>query len=182
MIPADVDRRSALDAVAARRLRRDGPTLDVVLHTTCRDGSACPPVHGRAMVDTGADRTAVSMDAVRGARPSGSFRALGVTSGEVDLPIYPVRLGFPGTGLPEVAVPEAAGSPHLRDQGIDVLIGREVLGRGRLVYDGRTGRWSLSIDEAEPAQPEPRARPAGVLALAPVAASIILAALVLASR
>jgi hypothetical protein len=124
------------------------------------------------MVDTGADRTAVALDTVAGARPVGHFAALGVTGGETRLPTYGVRLSFPGTSLPEVKVPEAAASPHLRDQGLDVLLGRAELDGGRLVYDGRTGQWGMSLAERASASGASFAAPEGAGALdAPSGAS-----------
>jgi hypothetical protein len=61
----------------------------------------------------------------------------------VDLPVLPLRVEFPGGT--SVEVDEAAGTPHLRAQGLLALLGRDVLGEGRLAYDGPSGTWALDL-------------------------------------
>lgn len=140
-------KRQALDQIVddhlAAQLRRDGPLIDVEIHADCGD-AVCPPVRGRALVDSGADRTAVEFTELDPrARSTGTYWAQGVTSEVVPLPIYPLRVSIPGGG--SVEVDRAAATPHLRSQGLIALIGRDVLGRGQFAYDGPSGRWSLSL-------------------------------------
>jgi len=135
----------SVDELAAQSLRQDGPLLDVELYAMCEDGSLCPPVQGKALVDTGADHTAVDTSALAGARTSGSYLAQGATSEAVRLPIYDVLLGFPGTTLEDVVVEHAAGTAHLKSQGLVALLGRDVLERGVLTHDGPAGAFSLRL-------------------------------------
>jgi hypothetical protein len=103
-------------------------------------------VRGRALIDTGADRTAVEWSAIDdvGALPSGTYRAQGVTSEAITLPAYPLRIEF-GDGLGSVELERVAGTPHLKSQGLLALIGRDVLEQGTLSYDGPSGAYTLAM-------------------------------------
>lgn len=134
-----------LAEASSKSLRADGPLIDVELYFRCGDG-LCRSVRGKALVDTGADRTAVEFteaDAA-GAKPEGSYHAQGVTSEAITLPVYSLKMRFPGTDLPEVNIESAAATPHLKSQGIVALIGRDVLEQVHLGYNGPTGQFSLS--------------------------------------
>ena len=131
--------------VARDALRRDGALVDVVLRAKCADQTECAPVRGRALIDPGASHTAVewsALDAV-GAQPDGSFSAQGPTSGNVSLPTYPLRVEVDGLG--PVDLPRVAATPHLRGQGIDALLGRDVLENSKFTYDGTSGTYKLEM-------------------------------------
>lgn len=130
---------------AAEVLRRDGPLVDVEIRARCADGSACRPVRGKALVDSGADRTAVDTSVMEGVEPDGVYWAQGVTSEAVPLPIYRLKLGFPDTALGELEVERAAGTPHLGSQGLIALLGRDALQHGRFTHDGPSGTFALSL-------------------------------------
>ncbi len=136
---------AAYGELSRKSLRQDGPTIDVTLLAKCEGGRDCAPVRGKALIDTGADRTAVEwsgIDAV-GAKPQGSYRAQGVTSEAITLPSYPVRVEL-GGDLGSVEVDRAAATPHLKSQGLVALLGRDVLEQAELTYDGPSGTYTLA--------------------------------------
>ena len=130
---------------AAEALQKEGALLDVEVHARRADGTACPPVRGRALIDPGADRSAFDSAALECAAPAGSYWAQGVTSESVELPMYDVTLVLPGTSIEPVVVEHAAGTPHLASQGLVGLVGRDVLQHGALAYDGLSGTYALSL-------------------------------------
>ena len=134
--------------VAAAKLRRTGALVDVELHLACNDGSACPPVRGKGLIDGGADRTAVEVSQLDPrARASGTYLAQGATSGPVALPVYPVRLRFPGAPIGDVEIEGAAGTPALKSQGLLALLGRDLLAHGVYTHDGPRGTFELRMPE-----------------------------------
>jgi hypothetical protein len=139
-------------ALSAQALRKDGPLVDVTLHAKCKDDTSCPPIRGKGLIDTGADRTAVEfadLDAID-AVSAGTYFAQGVTSEGVSLPTYPLRveLDDANTG---VDLERVAATPHLRSQGLVALIGRDVLGAPgvKLQYDGAAGTFMLTTPKGE---------------------------------
>src|SRR5512143_1826172 len=82
------------DELTRQALRKDGPLIDVTVHTTCASGRPCPPVRGKALIDSGADRTALELSEFEGVEPAGVYHAQGVTSESVALPVFPARLEF----------------------------------------------------------------------------------------
>lgn len=132
-----------LASESAHGLRKDGPLIKVRIEFVCKSGQ-CKSLVGDALIDTGADRTAVDFSGVpEGVEPSGTFWAQGVTSSSIQLPIYPVTLYFEGTDLPPVHIESAAATPHLKPQGLVALIGRDVLQQVNLSYDGPSGEFAL---------------------------------------
>lgn len=127
------------DELSRSTLRKEGPLLDVTIHAPGME-----PVTGKALVDTGADRTAVEFSALEGLEPKHFYHAQGVTSEAITLPVYELELSFPGTKLPKVSIEDVAATPHLASQGLIALLGRDVLEHTRLVYDGPTGEFALA--------------------------------------
>jgi hypothetical protein len=137
-----------LAKASASSLREEGPLVDVALHLTREDGTELPPVYGKALVDTGADSTAVDFTSLSPeAHATGSIQAQGVTSESITLPIYKVTLSFPGTTLATFDVERTAATPHLKSQGVVALIGRDVLSKARLTYDGPKGVFALKASK-----------------------------------
>jgi len=74
-----------------------------------------------------------------------SFRNVGTPNGANPMNIYPAKLTFPGTGLPDLIFSGALSSPHLKkQQNLIALIGRDILQYGSFVYNG-DGHISLSL-------------------------------------
>ncbi len=171
---------SALERqLTSQALRKDGPLIDVTLHARCEDDTACRPIHGKALIDTGADRTAVELSELDGAKSTGVYHAQGVTSESVALPVYSMRMGFPGSSLGDVHLDRVAGTPHLKPQGLVALLGRDVLENAQLTYDGPSGSYVLRSAEGEHhveavASKAPRIAGAAALVLGAVGAWLLL--------
>jgi len=130
-----------------------GPRLDVEVHVPqplatllSQQGKPIPkPVHGLALIDTGASVTAVDDSVITslGVQPIG-VTTVHTPSGSAQQNQYAVRFMFPGSGLPELSGAQAIGS-ILRPQGIVALIGRDALSSIILVYNGPVGMITLAI-------------------------------------
>lgn len=124
-------------------LRRRGAVAEVIVAGT--GGAARAP----ALIDTGSTVSAVDLELLRqvGAPQIGS-RGVGTVGGVIVMPVHAVRLLTPsGVVLADTALgddPRDGGTA-----GVRVLLGRDVLARFRLVYDGPGGAWGLD----QPAPP-----------------------------
>lgn len=98
-----------------------------------------------ALVDTGVSRTVINprLAVTCGLRQTGIVRIS--TTGMVrEAPEYAGVLRFPGLSLKEIE-PVTFVACALPEQDVSCLLGRDVLQRWRLVYDGRTGE--VQIEE-----------------------------------
>ena len=109
------------------------------------------PIEGFVLIDTGASITAidVSIFTQLGINPNG-IAMVGTAGGPQQQSTYPVRLTFPGTGIPGVNHAKAlgcnlAGQLVLGTRPLIALIGRDILQRFILIYNGSAGMFSLSI-------------------------------------
>ena len=111
-----------------------------------------PPVPGLALIDTGASLSAVDVTVVQtlGVQPVGIANVGGVT-GAGQQPTYPGRFTFPGTGLPSIDFSLLLGAnlggltvPGMPGQLI-ALLGREILQRFILIYNGPAAMFSLAF-------------------------------------
>lgn len=109
-------------------------------------GTALPqPITGFALIDTGASKTCVEAQAISGLGVTPINRIKVQTpSGSTQQYLYPARVAFPGTTLPSIEFSSVVGST-LAAQGIVALIGRDVLARFLLVYNGPAGLYSLAL-------------------------------------
>jgi len=108
------------------------------------EGVNLESVAGRALIDTGADVTAFDLEAAaraglvhRGA--SRLMTVLGQHDREIPLPLGEVTL----IGLSTFPVPQGRGF-DLSDLGLVAVIGRDILKRTVLVYNGMEGWATLS--------------------------------------
>ncbi len=138
-------------AIQAPDLRYLGPVIDVEIAIATFDVATLqasgiplpPPVHVRALIDTGASvsvmrqgigvRLGLSPDAVRSVDTA--------TSSHVFCEAYAVSFRF----SPEFAVDVTAVEMPLHGQHIDCLIGRDILARGVFIYLGSGNAFALSI-------------------------------------
>lgn len=135
-------------------IRPDGPVIDLgiwvgraLAHVLVAQGKAIPPSQTiRALIDTGADRTAIHPLALApiGSLPSGTIRIRrpGSTTTFRRVDLHDVRLAFGGTAVPPaplawVQIEAAAVVPA--DPNILALIGRDMLAYCQFVYDGLNG-------------------------------------------
>jgi hypothetical protein len=128
----------------------DGPVIDLGIWTAralahalfARRQVVPPPQTLRALIDTGADRTAIHPKALAliASFPSGTIRvrrAGATTTRRVDL--HEVRLAFGGAVVstvrgPWIELESAAVVPA--NPGVLALIGRDMLAHCQFVYDG----------------------------------------------
>ena len=111
-----------------------------------QNGKTVPaPVSGQALIDTGASISAVDASVIQslGVQPVGVVK-VNTPSGSANQNQYPVQFVFPGTNLPSLEGTHAIGSV-LKSQGILALIGRDVLSRFVLVYNGPGGFITLAF-------------------------------------
>lgn len=104
------------------------------------------PLPGVALIDTGATDTGVDESLLKqlGLNPIG-FRHIGTPSSQRHRALlYPARITFPGTKLPQLNFSRVLAL-NLGGQGIHVLIGRDVLRFSVLAYDGLAGTFSIGM-------------------------------------
>ncbi len=102
-----------------------------------------PPITGFALIDTGATMTAVDASVVTalGVNPVGVV-PVGTAGGPTSQPVYPIRLQIQGVGL-GINFSRVTGAP-LKSMNLVALLGRDVLARMILIYDGPSSEYTLS--------------------------------------
>jgi predicted aspartyl protease len=102
------------------------------------------PVKGMALIDTGATMTAVDAAAVSalGVNPIGVV-PVGTAGGPTSHPVYPIKLQLQGIGL-VLNFGRVTGAP-LSGMGLVALLGRDVLTRMILIYDGPSSEYTLGF-------------------------------------
>jgi len=130
-----------------RLLQIRGPIIPVevgvpakVVEIWTHEGKTIPkPITGFALLDTGASISAVDREAFEtlGIPPVGKTN-VATPSGSAEQLVYPARFGFPGTTLPEISYDSILGSV-LGTQGIVALLGRDVLCRMVVTFNGPAG-------------------------------------------
>ena len=107
------------------------------------------PVVGFALIDTGATRTCADQNALSslGINPIGLV-AMGTAGGPAQCPLFPAKLWFPslnlGADFDSIVGVDLQGQ-KIQNQPLMVLIGRDVLSRGLLVYSGNGGFFTLAL-------------------------------------
>lgn len=135
-----------------------GPTLTVLVGPSAplqkvlgEAGLPIPsPVNGVFLVDTGASHTVVDHSLIQplGLSPTGTVMCHTPSTGGTAVPMYQYDLliFIPGHGNSPgwylEAVPVTASS--FQGQAIDGLIGRDIIDRGLLVYNGQNGHFTLA--------------------------------------
>jgi hypothetical protein len=108
------------------------------------------PVGVKALVDTGASHTSIDVSLVKllGLVPSGIASVITPTTGNVpcDVPCYDVafHIPFPNGHFHSFSL-WVASAMELQHQGFSVLLGRDILASGMLVYDGVHSMFILSF-------------------------------------
>ena len=114
------------------------------------------PVSGLAVIDTGAEATAVDQSVFPrlGLRPVGRT-SLSSAAGTTERELYPAHLVFPAMDSLSLDLPDAT-SVDLRDQvvllgpaggdrQVIVLAGRDLLAGGVFVWNGIQGTWTFAF-------------------------------------
>lgn len=130
-----------------------GPRLEVEVSVSTayaeqiakQGGTVATPHVGHALIDTGATRTCVDVDAIaKLGVPAVDRMPVLTPSGSETQSVHPVRLTFVGTGLGSVdAIPVLASK--LGAQGILALIGRDILAQCVLIYNGPGGHFTITV-------------------------------------
>jgi predicted aspartyl protease len=96
-----------------------------------------------ALIDTGATASAVDNSVVTalGVNPVGTA-LVGTAGGPVTQPVYPIRTQLQGVGL-TINFSRVTGAP-LSNMGLVALLGRDMLTRMMLIYDGPSSEYTLS--------------------------------------
>ena len=97
----------------------------------------------RAVIDTGSPWTLVQPDAIANLQlpevvPKKTAMLHGIGAKSKEEPLHAARLTFVGMDLPTIPVEVAPADLRASDKTLDMLIGRDVLERYTLVYDGPT--------------------------------------------
>jgi predicted aspartyl protease len=102
-----------------------------------------PPVQLTALIDTGAATTAIRQGVAQqlGLLPVGVRPISTPSSTRADMPIYAIRVVL-NTVVFEVTAIEATG---LAVQGIDALLGRDVLAQAVFVYIGYANEFTIAL-------------------------------------
>ncbi len=102
------------------------------------------PITGMGLIDTGASITAVDVSIIQslGIQPVGISNVF-TPQGSTQQELFPVKLSFIGT--PIIFNFSSVLGSELRNQGILALIGRDVLSRCILIYNGPAGHFSFSM-------------------------------------
>ena len=137
-LQSSMDRANA--DIASGVLRSRGPIVQVAVH------GPNGVYEGDGLIDTGADHTTIDERVFQkiGLKPVGTSLGQGVTSGKMVLPLYKVRLTFPGTNFPAANFEKIPSVPNLLDIGLVALIGRDVLANSNLLYRGSDGFFAMA--------------------------------------
>jgi predicted aspartyl protease len=130
-----------------------GPRIPVVIHVpdqfaaelTKQGKPVPPPISGFALIDTGAGSTCIDEEAAKtlGLPVINVVDMSSASHGSHKANVYPTKLQM--TGLPVgINTASAIGAP-LAKQKLLALIGRDVLSRFILIYNGANGEFTLCI-------------------------------------
>jgi len=104
-----------------------------------------------ALIDTGAQRTVLALEAVRRVGLSKiNETELRVAGGVVNADVYVASLQFPRCRLKSIEVMEVSGCELTHIPLYRCLIGRDVLSRWTLNYDGPLGTWQITENGVPP--------------------------------
>ncbi|MBI4602456.1 MAG: hypothetical protein HY721_10905 [Planctomycetes bacterium] len=142
--------------ITAEALRLAGPVLAVEIEVPgalaqwlmAQSRQVPQPVTGLALIDTGASRTCVDGVAITGLGVNPIGTTLSATAaGAKQQSLYPARLRFPGTAI-DIEFNSILGADlsgqSVGGRKIIALVGRDILSRCLLVYNGPGGFYALS--------------------------------------
>lgn len=128
-------------------LLQQGPHIEIVISKTpleLKEGRASDPalreLPVRALIDTGASLTLINPQIASTCKllQTGSIR-VGTVGGQGDYPIYAAAISFPGTSLPRFDAIQVVACPIISQPFFSCLIGRDILRKWLLTYDGPNG-------------------------------------------
>ncbi len=102
------------------------------------------PVH--ALIDTGASLTVINPEIAKTCKLKQTghqmINAVGGKAGEY--PAYAAAISFPGTNLASLDATRVVACPIIRQPFFSCLIGRDIMRKWLLSYDGRTGEVEIT--------------------------------------
>lgn len=135
------------------KLLLEGPHIQVLISTTrpeLDEGRAIGlefrelPIH--ALIDTGAALTVINPQIATTCKllqtDWNQVTAVGGLAGRY--PAYAAAMAFPGTDLPDFDVIRVVACPIIEQPFFSCLIGRDILRKWRLTYDGPTGDFEIN--------------------------------------
>ena len=109
-------------------------------------GLEFPELPVRALIDTGASLTVINPEIAKTCKLKQTghqmINAVGGQAGEY--PAYAAALSFPGTELPSLNATRVVACPIIRQPFFSCLIGRDIMSKWLLTYDGRTGEVEIT--------------------------------------
>jgi predicted aspartyl protease len=133
------------------------PTVELYVGVSAAAAEFGPsrlPIPVRALIDTGASKTNIVrwvFDRL-GLSPVGQTfihtASTGLTPSLADVYAVEISLGGEKTGLLATDL-DVVAAEDLSGSGVEALLGRDIPGRGLLVYDGLEGRFTLAIESPE---------------------------------
>lgn len=129
-------------------LLQQGPHIAILISATTWEvtegrkvGLEFPELPVRALIDTGASLTIINpqIAATCKLKQTGhqKINAVGGEAGEY--PEYAAAIAFPETELPSLGTARVVACPIIRQPFFSCLIGRDILRKWLLLYDGRSG-------------------------------------------
>lgn len=129
-------------------LLQQGPHIEMLISATRPEvvegrvvGLEFPEISVRALIDTGASLTIINPEIAQTCKlrqtDRNKINAVGGVAGE--FPAYAASISFPGTELPSFDVIRVVACPIVKQRFFSCLIGRDILQKWLLNYDGKTG-------------------------------------------
>jgi predicted aspartyl protease len=132
------------------------PTVELYVGVSATEAEfrePCSPVLIRALVDTGASKTNIVRWVLErlGLSPVSQVTVHTASTGlnPLTTDVYAVEISLGGeiTGLLATDL-DVVSAEDLTGSGVEALLGRDILGRGLLIYDGLERRFTLAIEHA----------------------------------
>ena len=129
-------------------LLQQGPLIDILISAARFElderravGRDFPDWKVRALIDTGASVTIINPQIGKTCKLRQTSRArIVAVGGEAgEFPEHAAAISFPGSRLPSFDAVRVVACPIIRRPFFSCLIGRDILQRFRLIYDGRNG-------------------------------------------
>jgi predicted aspartyl protease len=106
-----------------------------------------PPLSIVGIIDTGSSITVINPQVAStcGLRQTGTVLVAAVGAKPVSQPEFAASIKFPDQPLAGIATLRVVACPLPAQEGVACLLGRDILERWRLSYDGRTGE--VTVDD-----------------------------------
>ncbi len=130
-----------------------GPHIAILISATRLEveegrplGLEFPELPVRALVDTGASLTVINPQiALTCKLKQTGHQMINAVGGEAgEYPAYAAAISFPGTKLPSLDATRVVACPIIRQPFFSCLIGRDIMRKWLLTYDGRIGEVEIT--------------------------------------